>query len=209
MSAHRPPFGTRPSASRKVKALLAGGLVLGIGAAITLAAWNDSEWATGSFAAGTFNIEGTVDNSTWAEHATEPAKATLSFSTGFDNLSASATVSAPFAIRLDKDTTSDATVAVQSATGDGTAETHLTYEIVQVAAWDDCTPSAAGTAQIVPAGTALDAVTGASTFSLTKSTNVGTDPGAAVYICIQVTADSSLVQSTTATGTWQFQATSS
>lgn len=30
---------------RKVRAILAGGLVLGVGAAVVLAAWNDSEFA--------------------------------------------------------------------------------------------------------------------------------------------------------------------
>jgi len=36
---------------RRLRAVLAGGLVLGVGAALTLAAWNDAEFATGSFQA--------------------------------------------------------------------------------------------------------------------------------------------------------------
>ncbi|WP_427996674.1 SipW-dependent-type signal peptide-containing protein, partial [Xanthomonas hortorum] len=31
---------------RKIYAVLAGGLVVGVGSALTLAAWNDSEFAT-------------------------------------------------------------------------------------------------------------------------------------------------------------------
>ncbi|MEJ7649283.1 MAG: SipW-dependent-type signal peptide-containing protein [Nakamurella sp.] len=41
---------------RKFRAVLAAGLVLGVGGAVTLAAWNDSEYATGTFTAGTFNM---------------------------------------------------------------------------------------------------------------------------------------------------------
>lgn len=47
--------------SRRIKALLAGGLVFGIGVAGTVAAWTDSETADGSFEAGTFNIELAID----------------------------------------------------------------------------------------------------------------------------------------------------
>lgn len=42
---------------RRIKAILAGGLVFGVGATATLAAWTDSEEASGSFEAGRFNIE--------------------------------------------------------------------------------------------------------------------------------------------------------
>jgi predicted ribosomally synthesized peptide with SipW-like signal peptide len=37
---------------RKVRALLAGGLVLGVGAAITLAAWTDNVFGNSDFATG-------------------------------------------------------------------------------------------------------------------------------------------------------------
>lgn len=49
--------------SRRIRALLASGLVLGVGATITLAAWNDSEYATGSVTAGHFSVEGSADGS--------------------------------------------------------------------------------------------------------------------------------------------------
>lgn len=42
---------------RRIKAVLAGGLVFGVGATATVAAWTDSEEASGSFEAGRFNIE--------------------------------------------------------------------------------------------------------------------------------------------------------
>lgn len=208
MSENHRSHSARRSRTQRFKALLAGGLVLGLGAAITLAAWNDSEFATGTFTAGHFDIEGSVDGSTFADNTPVGSAAALVFSTGFDKLSASETVAAPFVVHLDKDTVYDASVAVASATGNGAAETHLTYEIVTVASVVGCTPSAAGTAEVVPAGTAMDSVTGASPFALTKSTNLGVDPGADVFLCIQVTADASLAQGSSATGTWEFVATS-
>ena len=55
--------------SRMIRAILAGGLVLGVGAAVTLAAWNDSEFVTGTFTAGTFNMQGsTTDGTTFTDH---------------------------------------------------------------------------------------------------------------------------------------------
>lgn len=47
--------------NRRIKALLAGGLVFGVGATATVAAWTDSETADGSFNAGTFDIELSID----------------------------------------------------------------------------------------------------------------------------------------------------
>ena len=41
----------RRSRSRMIRAILAGGLVLGVGTAVTLAAWNDSEFVTETFTA--------------------------------------------------------------------------------------------------------------------------------------------------------------
>ncbi len=46
-----------------MRALLAGGLVLGIGSAATLAAWTDQELATSAVAAGTFSIVSRVGGS--------------------------------------------------------------------------------------------------------------------------------------------------
>lgn len=45
----------------KVRALLAGGIVLGVGAAVTLANWTDTNWADGIFGGGTYRIESSAD----------------------------------------------------------------------------------------------------------------------------------------------------
>lgn len=71
--------GERGRRSRIVRAVLAGGVVFGIGAAVTLAAWNDSEVGTGSFASSVFDTESqSAGSPTYASRPTAPG-ATLSF----------------------------------------------------------------------------------------------------------------------------------
>lgn len=65
--------------SRRIRALLASGLVLGAGATITLAAWNDSEHATGSVTAGHFSLEGSANGNEYQSSESGSAH-TLSFS---------------------------------------------------------------------------------------------------------------------------------
>lgn len=56
--------------NRRIKAILAGGLVFGVGATATVAAWTDTEEASGSFEAGRFNIELSVDGTDWTNTRT-------------------------------------------------------------------------------------------------------------------------------------------
>lgn len=193
--------------SRRARAILAGGLVLGVGAAITLAAWNDSEFATGTFTSGQFNLVGSIDGATFTENDVTPADVT--FSTNFDNLSPDETVAAPFVVHLDAATTDNADLSVASAVGSGAAEAELTYGIVTVAAFVDCTPVAVGTSTLVAPGTALDAVDATVPLpSVPVNQGVGAAPGADVFLCVQVTSSPTLVQNTTAVGTWEFEAIS-
>lgn len=192
--------------SRKFKAILAGGIVLGVGAAVTLAAWTDDEWAEGVFGAGSFNVQGSTDGTTFTDHESEGGAAALTFDlNGGDNMSPGDTVAAPFVLRLDGPTTYDATVALTSAAGGGDNASALTYEIVQVASAGECSATATGTS-VVPAGTALDSTTGAADFDL--SAGAGTATGDPVSLCFKVTAGDSLEQGQNTTAQWQFTATS-
>jgi len=59
----------RPSRTfRRVRALLTGGLVLGVGATMTIAAWTDQELATSTVSAGTFSIVSRSDQGAFASH---------------------------------------------------------------------------------------------------------------------------------------------
>ncbi|MCT1435232.1 SipW-dependent-type signal peptide-containing protein [Dietzia maris] len=59
---------------KKVRAVMASGLVLGVGAAVTLAAWSDTVWGEGTFGTqdSAFNIQGYFDEG-WNEYvSSEP-----------------------------------------------------------------------------------------------------------------------------------------
>ncbi len=189
--------------SRKVRAILAGGLVLGIGATITLAAWNDSEFTQGTFTAGTFNMVGSTDGTTYASHATVGAPATLTFTVNPTLLSPGDTVYAPFAVELDATTTNSALVTVSNAATTGTVS-NLTYTLIQPTAFG-CDGATTGTA-LVAAGNAVGTVPAATTFTLAKG--AGGTAGAPVFLCFKVTAGSGITQGQTGTATWQFSATS-
>ncbi|WP_152348667.1 SipW-dependent-type signal peptide-containing protein [Brevibacterium sp. CFH 10365] len=196
---------TETTRSRKFKAILAGGIVLGVGAAVTLAAWTDDEWAEGVFGAGSFNVQGSTDGTEFTDHESSDGAAALDFQVGADNLSPGDTAAAPFVLRLDGPTSYDANVELASAVGSGANADALSYEIVQVDAAGDCSATATGTS-VVPAGTALDSTAGATDFTLTAGADDGV--GTPVALCFKVTADDTLTQGDPATAQWQFTATS-
>lgn len=204
--------GTR---SRKFKAILAGGLVLGVGAAITLAAWNDSEFAAGTFSAGTFDLEGSTTSSTagYTDHDTAGGAAGLVFTTPFDNLAPEDVVYAPFWLRLAADTTTDATLVVESVTttdGTGANSADLSYSVYQLAtatATCDAAGVAAGVELAAGADLTTDAAISSEDVALAGGTPV-TDAGAPVQLCIVVTAGAGLEEGGVTTSTWQFTATS-
>ncbi|GAA1927631.1 hypothetical protein GCM10009689_02950 [Brevibacterium antiquum] len=192
--------------SRKFKAILAGGIVLGVGAAVTLAAWTDNEWAEGTFGAGSFNVQGSTNGTDFTDHTSADGAANLTFDLdGGDNLTPGDTVAAPFVLRLDGETSYDASVVLEAAAGSGANEANLSYGIVAVVDAASCTEGAAGTT-VVPAGTALDATTGAQGFDLTAG--AGSTAGAPVTLCFQVTAGDDLTEGDAASAQWQFTATS-
>ncbi|MDR6905956.1 putative ribosomally synthesized peptide with SipW-like signal peptide [Agromyces sp. 3263] len=182
---------------RKMLAILAGGLVLGVGAAVTLAVWNDSEFATGTFGSGQFELEGSLDGTAFSSSETAPGKP-LAFAVDADLLSPGAVVYAPFAVQLSSDSTYEASVDLASTTS-GTIGAELTYSLYDVGATFGATCSAA----TPPSGTALvtdqpvASPTPAAVFELTAVT----DP---VNLCFVVTASSTLPAAQTGTVTWEF-----
>lgn len=197
---------------RKIGAVLAGGLVLGIGTAATLAAWNDSEFANGTFTAGAFNLEGSTDGTAYTDHSTAGTAATLAFTLPaglVSNMSPSSTVYAGFWVRLAAGTTSAATLTASGATADPAATSnsdHLSYAIYQLAPGATCN-AASATGTPVASGATLDAQTGATAIPLAAGATA-TDPGTAVQLCFRVTADAALEPSLVTNATWSFTATS-
>ncbi|MDP3950404.1 SipW-dependent-type signal peptide-containing protein [Microbacterium sp.] len=192
---------------RKVLAVLAGGLVLGVGTAVTLAAWNDSEFATGTFTAGAFNLEGSTTSATagFAEHPDESTAAAIAFTAGFDNIAPEDVVYAPFWVRLDATTTDPATLTANAPTSTGANAANLSYDVYSIGAAAACDETAtSGT--LVASGTDLTGFAAGSGVSLAA----GPAPaaGAAAQLCFVVTAGSDLVESGAATATWSFTAES-
>ncbi|WP_236557588.1 SipW-dependent-type signal peptide-containing protein [Arthrobacter sp. 9AX] len=192
----------RTAKAPKIRAILAGGLVLGIGAAVTLAAWNDSEFARGTFTAGDFNLEGSTDGAAFADHDDPATPATLGFTVAPDNMAPGNVVVAPFAVRLDDASSVDARVTV-STEGSTGALTGLTYSITQSTDFGCGEPV---TATPVAAGQELGTTPPNITFPLPAG--AGANPGAAVNLCFRITADDNLVRDQTGTTTWEFAAES-
>lgn len=190
---------------RKVAAVLAGGVVVGVGTMATLASWNDAEYAAGTFTAGSFNLVGSADQSSFAEHSTAGVSASLAFSAPVKALTPGDTVYAGYALRLDKASTNAGTVTV---TAPSTAETvtNISYTLFTTDA-AGCSATAKAAAIIVPAGTALGSVGSAQTFSVAKPADSSTD-GAPTYLCFKITAGAGLEQGQHGAATWVFTATS-
>lgn len=147
---------------RKRKAILAGGVVLGLGAAVTLAAWSDDVFADGVFDTGSFNMQGNASPTTaedsWLEHHTEaatdgagPAALTfrqeLSDSANPTTLQYNETVWAPFSVRLDADTDTPGTFSltgIDFGTGTSalTAAGVLKYSVYTGVAATECAATA-------------------------------------------------------------------
>ena len=196
----------RRAGRRKVAAVLAGGLVLGVGTMATLASWNDSEFASATFTAGKFNLEGAVDSAqaTFGEHASTGAAGGLTFTAPFSNLTPTDVVAAPFAVRLAAGTTNDANLLVTATTSTGDVS-NLIYTVIKTAT-AGCTTATTGTA-VVPAGNAGTSVAGATSIDLTKGATAAV-AGTPAYLCFKVTAGAALAQGQTSSVTWQFQAVS-
>lgn len=120
---------TQPSPSshkkRKIAAIAAGLLVIGIGATYTLASWTDSEWVWGGagntpgVSTSKFEVQQNAtspfDNlaAHWNDHETNPGGG-LTFTAGALSLSPNTTVYAPVALRTTADS-AGATVTLQKA----------------------------------------------------------------------------------------------
>lgn len=171
---------------RRIFAVLAGGLVLGVGAAVTLAAWNDSEFAKSTFTTGSFTFQGSPDGTTFTDHASEGGAASLTFSAGYDNLAPGDKVYGGYALKLTGSTAADITAVAPVVTGDLNGA--LTFAAVATTTFG-CDAAAFG------AGTAVPSTM---------------QPNDTVFLCLQTTAGTltEAQQGKTSTVVWQWNAVS-
>lgn len=208
MSEYSAPNEKKTTRRRKVQAVMAGGLVLGVGAVVTLAAWNDSEFAEGIFGAADFNLQGSTDGVVFEDHETEDAAATMDFAA--DNIIPGETVYAPFSVRLDADTTVGGTIeeenGIEVVASEGDNVEHLSYSVY--AGPETCDADGATTGTEVAGGADLSAAVG-STNSITLDPGTEGEAGEEVALCFVVTADSEeLIEDGDTTATWHVLATS-
>ena len=198
-------------ASRKVRAILAGGLALGIGVGVTLASWNNSEYAQGTYTAGILDLEGSLATGVFSQHPVD-ALGTLVYSTSGINLAPTDVTYAAYAVRLSSDTTSNAAVTMLS-TGTSGVVTNLTYSLVKTTSFtcNATAISAATGSDILVANKPLAfVIPNTVTFNLAMGNPTATTPlaGTAQNLCFAVTAGVGLVQGQTGTSTISFTATS-
>ncbi|GAA1716925.1 SipW-dependent-type signal peptide-containing protein [Dietzia cercidiphylli] len=173
--------------SRKRKAILAGGVVLGLGAAVTLAAWSDDVFANGTFGTGTFELQGNVygaPESTYENYDTSPGDA-LTFVLTPNNMAPGDTVYAPISIATSDQTSTEALVSLTGATAPADPNAarlfnNLTFEINTIAEGGICNPAVFG------AGTELLGP-GALTRDLADAFTVAANQDTEQHLCFAVT----------------------
>lgn len=199
---------SRALRNRRIKAVLAGGLVFGIGSTATLAAWTDTETASGTFEAGKFKIDLSVDK-TWSNSREMTFKAT--------GMYPGSTVYAPAYVRTTADTTMKGQIQVAGNGVAGTSNTiagNLEYRAV--------TRSFPSAAEAFASACDASSFSGSSTFvfgggtskqplrtSVTSSSKqtVSSVAGSVQAYCFEVvlpTSTPSLAQGTSAAHTWTF-----
>ncbi|WOF23718.1 SipW-dependent-type signal peptide-containing protein [Microbacterium betulae] len=191
---------------RRVRALLAGGAVLGVGASATLAAWNDVEHGSATFTAGTFGIVGSTDGEGFAEHATADAPAMLNFQVAPTAMTPGATTYALFSVRTTASSVAGTVeLAADAANGAGLGQ-YLTYGVRTVSSTTcDAAAFAGSSSDVVASGSVL--TTGGAG---ARSLDAG--GGSTVHYCFAVTlrADApNAAQGAAVSPAWQFTATAS
>lgn len=210
--------GTSPRRRRfslHLRAVLAGGLVLGVGGTVTLASWNDSEYASGSFMASVFNTESAVQGGVYTDNSTAPGP-TLTF--GGAGFAPGVSGYFPVLIRT-KANSVDGRVVLDAATLGGadaaTLGAAFVYRVVHATGTCDATAfTGSSPVFIVGGATTYRALTVGQEVGVTNilSAATATLPGAPTGFCFEVTLPAGAansLQGKTATATWQFVATSS
>lgn len=204
-----PPRRTPPAKLLRLRALLAGGLVLGVGASMTLAAWNDSEFSSGTFSASTFALQSSTNSGgTWQEHGTTATAATMAFDAA--GMSPGSVNYAPIWVRTTSGSLSG-TLALQGGQlaqgGNAALFAALDYRVVRYSSGScDATQFGAGSTYLVGSSSSKLALGTAG-----SSTAVAANAGSPVQLCFEITmktsADNSL-QGTSSGAVWEIKGTS-
>ncbi|MEV0941695.1 hypothetical protein AB0I90_15115 [Micromonospora wenchangensis] len=211
MSAVNHRAAANPPRLRKIRAVLAGALVLGFGTTSTLASWTDGEYGTGSFAASIFGTESQTASSSWASHTPAANSAMLVFNA--TAMSPAVSYYAWIDIRTTSTTTTSGTVALSNSSNDsGALLPVLQYRAVRTAATNTTCAAAAFTGSPVwIVGPSYTSITSVPTPAVSSPVTApgGTTPQ--LRFCFETriqSGASNTYQGTTGSVTWQFTTTS-
>lgn len=196
----------RPPRAARWRAVLAGGLVLGVGGAVTLASWNDTEAASGTFGSSVFALESQSGGSpSYASHP-GPPYATLTFAA--TAMSPAVSHYAWLNVRTTPASTVGGEVRLTGVSSEGALAPALEYRAVRTASSHPASPCdasafTASATYIAGSATTWAALSGTPT---AVANPVGA-AGAAIGFCFDVRiapGASNSFQGTNATSTWTF-----
>ncbi|RLP76413.1 hypothetical protein D9V32_05975 [Mycetocola tolaasinivorans] len=188
----------------RLRALLAGGLVLGVGGSLTLAAWTDPEAVQGTFTSGVFDIQGSTDGTNFSSHP-YASPAALTFTAGATAMLPGTTVYSAFSLRTTA-TSVGGNIAINADaanTATGTLGPFLTYELRRVTSRANCVAGfGTGSVSLAAPGSTLSA-------PITENLALA-GAGAVVHYCFAITLPSTATnaaQGQTLSARWTFNGT--
>ena len=202
----------RRARRRRLLALLAAGSVLGVGTVSTIAAWTDSETATGGFAASVFDTQSqTAGTPTYASHPSGGPSAALTFTAA--GLSPGVATQAWMNIRTSPTSTVGGSVALTGASSAGGLTAALEYRAVRLPSAvpaSTCNAAAFTGSPVFIAGGASSYIPVTSVPSSAVASAID-GAGAQLGFCIEVRVQPGAAngfQGSSATVTWTFTGTS-
>ena len=198
-----PRLSERPRASIKVRAALAGGLVFGLAAGLTVASWTDAERVGATFTASSFDLQSSLQGSAFTNSASVSGNVAGLYPGSLAYISLKVKTAA---------VSTAGTVSLSAAADSAGLDAVLRYRVVQTAA--ACTSTAFTGSPVYVVGSAAPAYQQvnaalAATPGLALSANAGTE----VDYCIELGMPLGVVQAgnagTSGIVTWNIIGTSS
>jgi predicted ribosomally synthesized peptide with SipW-like signal peptide len=194
----------RPRASIKVRAALAGGLVFGLAAGLTVASWTDAEFVGATFTASTFNLQTSVQGAAYTSTGGSTGTVTATAAGIYPGSAGTRYVS----LKVKTAAVSLAgTVSLSAAANAGSGLTPvLRSRIVTIPAATACTSAVftAGATYVAGTNTTYQMVSAA--LPASAAIAVLANGGSEVHYCIELSIATATVQATyqgtSATATW-------
>ena len=197
MGIRRQPSPERRPGRTRLRAVLAGGLVFGVGASMTLSAWTDEEHVSSTFTAGTFSIVGATDGATFTDHPTAPG-ASLVFAVAPTAMAPGSVVYALYSVKTAATSLAGTVQLTADAANNTGLGAYLTYGATRIAG-TTCSAATFG------AGTVSVATGSALTVGAATPVAVSAAGASQINYCFAVTLPASApnaAQGTTLTAHW-------